>query len=201
VIGSQSRSLSTQSSEGAIDVRRATAPLELSNITILEVFLRPSGLKNVLKEGIVSTHHQLYYHFVFSTKNRAAYLQTNTRQTVFEYLGGTLRGLDAIPICIGGWVDHVHILAKLKTTHQIASLIGELKACSSKHINETSGLIRKFGWQEGYGVFTVSPTRADVVKRYIQNQEIHHGGETFQEEYVRLLEESDIEYDPKYLWD
>ena len=71
---------------------------------------------------------------------------------------------------------------------------------SSKHFNDESGLIRKFGWQEGYGAFTVSPNQTEVVIRYIQNQESHHRGETFQEEYVRMLDLAGVEYDPQYLW-
>jgi REP element-mobilizing transposase RayT len=69
------------------------------------------------------THHQLYCHFVFSTKNRKPYLQPNMRETMFEYIGGTIRGLNAAPIRIGGWVDHVHLLVKLRTTHCIADFM------------------------------------------------------------------------------
>ena len=148
----------------------------------------------------MSTHHQLYFHFVFSTKNRAPYLRPETQAAIFEYLGGTLRGLDAIPICIGGWVDHVHILAKLKPTQCVSDLLQKVKSNSSKHFNDESGLIRKFGWQEGYGAFTVSPNQTEVVIRYIQNQESHHRGETFQEEYVRMLDLAGVEYDSQYLW-
>ena len=148
----------------------------------------------------MSTHHQLYYHFVFSTKNRSPYLQPETQATIFEYLGGTIRGLDAIPVCIGGWVDNVHILAKLRPTHCICDFLQKLKSNSSKHFNEESGLIRKFAWQEGYGAFTVSPNQTEGVIRYIQNQESHHRKETFQKEYVRMLDLAGVEYDPEYLW-
>ena len=67
----------------------------------------------------MSTHHQLFYHLVFSTKNRKPYLQLGTRETMLEYLVGTVRGLDAVPIRIGGWIDHVHLLVKLPTSHQL----------------------------------------------------------------------------------
>ncbi|MFG0252358.1 MAG: transposase, partial [Phycisphaerales bacterium JB038] len=57
-----------------------------------------------------------------------------------------------------------------------------------------------FGWQGGYGAFTVSKSAVDEVTRYINKQEEHHRRMTFQEELVALLERHGIEYDPKYLW-
>ena len=147
------------------------------------------------------THHQLYYHFVFSTKNRKPYLQPETREAMFKYLGGTIRGLNGVPIRVGGWVDHVHLLVKLKTSHCIADFMQKVKSNSSKHFNTASGLIEKFGWQDGYGVFTVGPSNRDIVIRYIENQVRHHADKTFEEEYLRMLEMAGIEYDERYLWD
>ncbi|KAA1257924.1 Transposase IS200 like protein [Rubripirellula obstinata] len=150
---------------------------------------------------MASTHHMLLYHFVFSTKNRKPYLQPQTRDRVFEYLGGTVRGLDGVPIRIGGWVDHVHLLVKLKTQHCIADFMREVKSNSSKHFNESSGMIAKFGWQDGYGVFTVSGNAKAKVIAYIENQVDHHADESYSEEYVRMLNAAGVEYDERYLWD
>ena len=147
------------------------------------------------------THHQLLYHLVFSTKCRSPYLQSKTRAQVLEYLGGTVNGLEGIPICIGGWVDHVHLLVKLKTNHMLSDFMRELKSRTSKHVNETSGLIHKFGWQDGYGAFSVSPGAKDSVVRYIENQEQHHAKESFQQEYVSMLMAAGVEYDERFLWD
>lgn len=147
------------------------------------------------------THHMLLYHFVFSTKNRKPYLQPNVRQTIFEYLGGTARGLEAVPIRIGGWIDHVHLLLKLRTKHCIADFMRELKANTSKHFNETSQALAKFGWQDGYGVFTVSPSQKAKVIEYLETQEEHHKKEDYQTEYLRLLTLHEVEFNEEYLWD
>lgn len=58
----------------------------------------------------------------------------------------------------------------------------------------------KFGWQKGYGGFTVSPSAIASVKRYIDNQEKHHSRKSFQDEYVDILKASCTPYDEKYLW-
>ena len=40
----------------------------------------------------------------------------------------------------------------------------------------------------------------EKVTAYVLNQEAHHRGTTFQEEYVRLLKKGLVEYDDLYLW-
>jgi hypothetical protein len=51
------------------------------------------------------------------------------------------------------------------------------------------GKTRRFGWQAGYGAFSVSASKAAEVMRYIANQEQHHRKRTFQEEF-----------DERYIW-
>lgn len=38
------------------------------------------------------------------------------------------------------------------------------------------------------------------VRRYVTNQEQRHSRLTFQEEYLRLLQESAVAYDERYPW-
>jgi len=56
------------------------------------------------------------------------------------------------------------------------------------------------GWQDGYGGFTYSFDRKDVLIDYIKNQEEHHKKVTFEEEYKALLKEHNIAFDEKYLF-
>ena len=42
---------------------------------------------------------------------------------------------------------------------------------------------------------------AGVVTNYIKNQKEHHKQLTFKKEVTRFLDEYDVEYDEKYLWD
>lgn len=55
------------------------------------------------------------------------------------------------------------------------------------------------GWQEGYGAFTYSAKEKHAVIEYIKNQKQHHYGETFKDEYCRLLIEHDVEFDEQLL--
>jgi hypothetical protein len=60
--------------------------------------------------------------------------------------------------------------------------------------------MRNFGWQDGYGGFTVSKSNIPDVINYIRNQREHHRKKTFQEEYLELLRKNGVEYDERYLW-
>lgn len=63
------------------------------------------------------------------------------------------------------------------------------------------GNFRKFGWQDGFGAFTVSVSQKNRVVEYIENQMEHHAGHSFQDEYLHLLKKHEVEYDPRYVWD
>jgi REP element-mobilizing transposase RayT len=146
----------------------------------------------------MSTYFKLHYHLVFSTKNRVACLDKDWRPKLWEYMGGTIRGLGGVPHGVGGWIDHIHVLFDLRPTHSIPDIVRELKKASTEHIRRQYGLPR-FLWQEGYGIFSVGWRERDAVKDYIARQEEHHRKKTFTEEFIVLLDEAGVEYDPKYL--
>jgi REP element-mobilizing transposase RayT len=90
---------------------------------------------------------------------------------LYDYLGGTIRGLKARSLEIGGIEDHVHILAKVPPTIAISGFLEKLKANSSKWAKSVR---RGFGWQDGYSAFTVSESQVERVRHYIRNQREHH---------------------------
>jgi hypothetical protein len=58
-----------------------------------------------------------------------------------------------------------------------------------------------FGWQLGYGAFSVSKSNVPEVVDYIRNQEQHHQKFDYQEEFLSLLRKHGVEYDERYVWD
>ena len=58
-----------------------------------------------------------------------------------------------------------------------------------------------FYWQGGYGAFSVSQSKVEVVRKYIQNQEEHHRKVTFQDELRELFRLHEIDFDERYGWD
>ena len=79
----------------------------------------------------------------------------------------------------------------------LAKAVQDLKGNSSRWLGEIS---RGFGWQQGYGAFSVSESRRQAVVSYIAGQEQHHQKWSFEQEFLTLLRNSKIEFDPKYIF-
>ncbi|MBL8889343.1 MAG: transposase [Planctomycetaceae bacterium] len=62
---------------------------------------------------------------------------------------GACENLGSFALIVNGYVDHAHLLVRIPAKIAVAEFVGKLKSNTSKHINDTSGLILKFGWQEG----------------------------------------------------
>ena len=55
--------------------------------------------------------------------------------------------------------------------------------------------------QVGHGSFSHSRSQISQVANYISTQEEHHKTKTFKEEYLGILDNLDIEYDERYLFE
>ena len=76
-----------------------------------------------------------------------------------------------------------------------------VEAGASKWVNELPGTRSRFEWQKGYAAFTVSHSQIEAVRRYLRNQETHHKQQTFEAEYVALLNRHEIAFDPRFLFE
>jgi putative transposase len=149
---------------------------------------------------VANTYTSLHYHIIFSTKNREPWIAPDIEERIYRFIGGVARTHHMTALQVGGAEDHVHALVTAPATiapFQIAQL---LKGNSSKWIHEEFESLKHFGWQDGYGAFTVSKSNIPEVVKYIQNQREHHRRKTFQEEYLEFLKANDIKYDERYLW-
>lgn len=142
---------------------------------------------------------KVYLHCVFSTKNRIPLITNEIRPDLHAYIIGTLSNIGSYVNEIYANPEHIHILCTLPRTITIADLISITKTSSSKWLKKKG--IKKFGWQDGYGTFSVSASKIQVVQRYLLNQPQHHKSITFKDELRRFFREYDIDYDEKYVWD
>lgn len=146
------------------------------------------------------TFTNLLTHITFSTKERIPCIKGDLGPKLFAYMGGILREQGAKPLLVNGPTDHVHTLAVLPATLALSDVMRVLKTNSSKWVHDTWPDRAAFGWQEGYGAFSVSESSRAAVLEYIQKQEEHHRKMTFQEEFILLLKKHGIEYDERYIW-
>ena len=88
-----------------------------------------------------------------------------------------------------------------KENVKFEEVLEEIKNHSSKWIKTKGPEFRQFYWQRGYGAFSVKSQDVETVRQYIANQHDHHRHISFQDEYRRFLQEYQIEYDERYVWD
>lgn len=140
---------------------------------------------------------KIYIHLVFSTKDRYPFILKEWKEPLHHYIGGILHELDSTSICIGGTFEHIHILFTQSKTKSLTDIIRTVKSNSSKWMQNQG--CNKFGWQNGYAAFSVSASRTDAVRTYIENQEEHHRKVTFADEVKSLCKAYKIDsYDEKY---
>lgn len=144
------------------------------------------------------TYSRLILHIVFSTKNRFPFIKPEYRPKLYDYIGGTIRGIGGSLIELGGVEDHVHILTGVKPTIAPSDFLLALKPNVTNWAK--MNIHKGFRWQDGYGVFSVSDFEIDELRRYIRSQEEHHKKVSFDEEFIRLCEEQGLKIERRFLW-
>ena len=147
------------------------------------------------------TYTQLYVQYVFTVKGRKNFIPKSHNKQLHKYIRGIIEKRKSTLLAINNMSDHMHILTSINPNYSFSKFIQEIKAGSSKYINDQKWIAGKFQWQSGYGAFSYSKSHIEDVVNYIKNQEHHHQKKTFREEYIDFLEKFSVEYDDKYLFE
>jgi len=139
-------------------------------------------------------------HLIFSTKNRTNLIHTDVESELHRYLAGIANNRDSPCFAVNGNSDHVHMLVSQSKNLALAELVAEVKKGSSKWIKTKGAALRTFHWQDGYAAFSVTPSKAAAVERYIARQKEHHRKRSFQEELILFLRKHGVEHDERYVW-
>ncbi|WP_264525762.1 IS200/IS605 family transposase [Flavobacterium sp. N502536] len=150
---------------------------------------------------MANTYSQLYIHIVFTVKGRQNLISKNWKAEIYKYITGIVSNKGQKLITINGMPDHIHILIGLKPDKSISDLVRDIKANSSKFINDKKWINGKFEWQNGFGAFSYSHSHLTNIIKYIENQEEHHKTRTFKEEYIGFLKLFDVDFKNEYLFD
>lgn len=149
---------------------------------------------------MANTYTQIYIHVVFAVEGRQSLIAPEHNDELQKYITGSVTGQKQKLIAINNMPDHVHMLIGLTPDVALSDLVRDVKANSSKFINDRRWVAGRFGWQEGFGAFSYARSQLDTVIRYIQNQQKHHAKKSFRDEYVELLEKFGVEYDQRYVF-
>ncbi len=150
---------------------------------------------------MANTYTQIYIQVVFAVQGRQCLIQPEYKGEIHQYITGIVTNQGQKLIQINGVADHVHVLIGLKPNIALSDLVRDIKAGSSKFINDKRWVHGRFNWQEGFGAFSYGHSQLNEVIRYIQNQEAHHQQKSFKHEYFGLLRKFDIAFEDKYVFD
>jgi REP element-mobilizing transposase RayT len=149
---------------------------------------------------MANTYTQIHIQVVFTVRNRECIISSLWKNDLFKYITGIIQNNQHKVLAINGMPDHVHILFGMRPIQSLSDLMQDVKGDSSKWINQNHFIKEHFSWQEGYGAFSYSKSQISNVIHYINNQEEHHKKMLFLDEYIRMLKESEILYDERFLF-
>jgi REP element-mobilizing transposase RayT len=98
---------------------------------------------------MANTYSQIYLHCVFTVRGRANLIHGNWKDELYKYICGIVSGNNQKVYAINGMPDHIHLLLSIKPDCTLSDLMRDIKASSSKWINEKKFVMGKFQWQEG----------------------------------------------------
>jgi len=150
---------------------------------------------------MANTYSQIYIHLVFSPKNKQALIGKQWKDELEKYITGIVQDHGHKLLAIGSMPDHIHIFIGYNLNHLIPKLVEEIKTSTNSWIKQKRFSKFKFDWQKGYGAFSHSRSQLDTVVNYILNQETHHQGKTFKEEYLEILRKNDVDFNEGYLFE
>lgn len=119
----------------------------------------------------------LNYHLVLVVKYRRKVIDdniSNRLKGIFEYISPKYN------IALEEWnhdKDHVHLLFKGQTNTEISKFINAYKSASSRLIKKEFPIIKtklwkEYFWSRSYCLLTTSGATIDVVRKYIESQQL-----------------------------
>lgn len=150
---------------------------------------------------MANTFSQIYLQFVFAVKHRQRLIPGAHKEELHKYITGLVQNRKAKMLAINCMPDHIHLFVGFQPSVLISDFVKEIKVESNEFINGKSWTRGKFEWQDGYGVFSYAHSQLDAVIKYVLNQEMHHQRATFRQEYLKLLEKFDLQFEERFLFD
>jgi putative transposase len=149
---------------------------------------------------MANTYTQLYFHIVFAVKGRSNLISNGFQEELYKYISGIVANKNQKVLAINGMPNHIHLLISMKPDFNLSDLVRDIKANSSRFINEKNLVVGKFEWQLGFGAFSLAHSQLNAIGNYIKNQKEHHKTKSFKVEYIEFLIESGIEYNENYIF-
>jgi REP element-mobilizing transposase RayT len=139
---------------------------------------------------------QLFYHLVWSIKQRHPLLTSEVEPVIYGYLRSKAVGLGAVLFALNRAADHVHRVVSIPPKIAVATFVGQVKAVASTKFNKAGSDHPPFFWQEEYGAFSFDAKRLPNYIAYVNRQKEHHARGTI----IPVLERMD-DNTPKIIYE
>ena len=126
-------------------------------------------------------------HAVWGTKNRYPFLSKEIRTTVISHIKENAKTKDIYIDRLNGHTEHLHCLFALNADMSVSKALQLIKGESAFWLNKQNLISSQFEWADEYFAVSVSESRLDAVRAYIDNQEEHHKKYTFAQEYEKII--------------
>ena len=104
----------------------------------------------------MTTFSALYYHLIWSTKNREKMIFEADEQHLYKYINATIKKLQGVVLNINGMPDHVHLLISIRPSVSIPDFVKNIKVSSTKMMRQKNQSLNRFEWQNSYGYFLLA---------------------------------------------
>ena len=121
--------------------------------------------------------YNLHVHLVFITKYRKKILADNHRQYFKEVVAEICKDFGAELKECNGEGDHVHMLIQYPPTVQLSKMVNNLKSVTSRRmranfIDLRAAYNKPVLWSRSYFAGSCGGAPLEIIKQYIQNQQI-----------------------------
>jgi REP element-mobilizing transposase RayT len=130
---------------------------------------------------------KVFVHAVWGTKSHYPFLTKEIKQKVIAHIKENAHNKQIYIDRLNGHSEHLHCLFGLNADTSIAKTLQLLKGESAYWINKQKLTKSKFEWADEYYSVSVSESHLDMVRTYIDNQEVHHKKVTFLQEYEEFI--------------
>ncbi|MBD3852812.1 MAG: transposase [Acidobacteria bacterium] len=135
--------------------------------------------------------HDLCYHIVLGTEDQRPLISPGLKIGLYALFAEVVEGRNGVLRGVGGIPNHVHLLVRLPPSELVSDMVAALKTESVQWVDGLHG--NELGWEEGYGVFSVSKAQAPSVLALLEDQERHHVRRSYTYELLRLINGHDQE--------
>jgi putative transposase len=130
-----------------------------------------------LQGGNPMSTHQLYFHIVWTTRDRLPMIDEATQQFLDEFFKKTAARHESQIIGLAILRTHVHMLVRTPARIDLPRLVQFFKGGSSYAASRQPGNVLGLRWAKEYSATTVSPRQLKEAIRYLELQGQHHPGE------------------------